>query len=137
MVLTAPFYDHDGQIAIDLPGARAVFTTRVVGRRSRDPRQRSASGSESSSLCQAGARQHEWSRQPSRSVGTGCMTEADALIATVRGLAPMVLAADCLPIVIAGPGSGRGGARRLARAGQRRDRNAVAGAPGTTRRRAS
>ena len=31
MDLRAPFYERDGQIAVDLPGARAIFTTRSWG----------------------------------------------------------------------------------------------------------
>ena len=31
MDLRAPFYERDGQIAVDLPGARAMFTTRSWG----------------------------------------------------------------------------------------------------------
>ena len=30
-MLAAPFYELDGQIAVDLPGARAVFTTTLLG----------------------------------------------------------------------------------------------------------
>ena len=30
-MLAAPFYELDGQIAVDLPGARAVFTTSSWG----------------------------------------------------------------------------------------------------------
>ncbi len=122
--LTAPFHELDGQVAIDLPGARAVFTTRRGG-------------------CSEG---------PYESLNLGLLTDDDAErvgrnrarlaaqlgvafasprqvhgnvvhtvtaandpqqvppdgdgVATARtGIAPLVLAADCLPVAIAAPGA--------------------------------
>jgi len=101
-VLAAPFYDLEGQIAIDLPGARAVFTTvswgdlretdREVGRR----------------LGVAVARAHQVHGSTviqTDIVPCGVMTQADAVATSTPNIAPTVISADCVPIVIAGGGA--------------------------------
>jgi YfiH family protein len=105
-MLPAPFYEHDGQIAIDFPDARAVFTTaswgdvrdtwRVVADRLgvRAVRVKQVHGNQVIAL--SGARDR---------VDLNSHPEADAVATALRGVAPMVLAADCLPIVIAGGGA--------------------------------
>jgi YfiH family protein len=104
-VLPDPFYDHDGQIAIDLPGARAVFTTRSWG----DVRESRSKIAERLGLELASATQVHGATVITVSASTGqhqaTLGEADAIVTTVGGVAPMVLAADCVPIVIAAPGA--------------------------------
>jgi polyphenol oxidase len=100
MVLKPPFYSLDGQIAIDLPGARAVFTTQAWG----DVRRTREEIGERLGTRLVSARQVHGNTVVQASSVTA-ETEADALIATTRGLAATVLAADCLPIVISGPGA--------------------------------
>ncbi len=104
MDLRAPFREQDGQIAVDLPGARAVFTTRSWG----DVRE---------SQEQIGERLGVKLVRPRQVHGNGAIatsdrasaavleTEADAIITTTHGIAPTVITADCLPIVIAAPGA--------------------------------
>ncbi|MDE3133445.1 MAG: polyphenol oxidase family protein [Acidobacteriota bacterium] len=102
MELPSPFREQDGQIAIDLPGAHVVFTTRSwgdvretqteiaqrLGLRIVRPRQ--VHGDKVIAVAEAQADQRH---------------EADALVTATPGLAPMVITADCLPIVIATPGA--------------------------------
>jgi polyphenol oxidase len=99
-VLPAPFYSLDGQIAIELPGARALFTTRAWG----DVREARDAIAERLGLRLAGARQVHGSTVVDAGSVTA-ETEADALFSTERQLAPVVLTADCLPIAIAGHGT--------------------------------
>jgi polyphenol oxidase len=106
MTLPTPFYEHDGQIAIDFAHARAVFTTaswgdvrdtwRVVADRLgvRVVRVKQVHGSEVIALGEGRER-----------VDGGSQAEADGVASALRGVAPMVLAADCLPIVIVGGGA--------------------------------
>jgi polyphenol oxidase len=97
--LREPFYDLDGQIAIDLPGARAVFTTSSWG----DVRE---------TLPTIAARLGVRAVRPKQVHGdtvamaaeTDRSVEADALFTDVAGAAPTVISADCVPIVIAGCG---------------------------------
>lgn len=100
MVLKPPFYSLDGQIATDVPGATAVFTTQAWGdvRRTREEigarlgtRLVNARQVHGDTVVQVGSVTAE--------------TEADALITTTHGLAAAVLAADCLPIVVSAPGA--------------------------------
>ena len=103
MELPPPFREQDGQIAIDLPGARAIFTTRSWG----DARE---------TWREIGARLGVTIVAGKQAHGTEVMSilsttghffpsdrEADAVITPTSGIAPMVLTADCLPIVIASP----------------------------------
>ena len=96
MELRPPFHEHDGQIAIDLPGARAIFTTRSWGdvRETQD---------------QIGERLGVRLVRPRQVHGDTVVaaddcapeTEADAIVSATRGIAPTVVTADCLPIVVA------------------------------------
>jgi len=101
-VLAAPFYDLDGQIAIDLPGARAVFTTALWG----DVRETDAEIASRLGVSVARARQvHGTTVIQTKIVPCGVMTEADAVATSTPGIAPMVISADCVPIMIAGGGA--------------------------------
>ncbi|MGI8428977.1 MAG: polyphenol oxidase family protein [Solirubrobacteraceae bacterium] len=123
MRLPEPFYHAGEHVGIDLPGARAVFTTRRGGfstgryaslnlghpgaftddrpnalRRNRESLEealavRFASAQQVHGVKVATA---DWRSQP---------CEADGLATAVPGLAPMVLSADCLPIALAGQGA--------------------------------
>jgi YfiH family protein len=98
MDLRDPFTEQDGQIAIELAGARALFTTRSWGD-VRDTQQ------------QIGERLGVTLVRPKQVHGNDVLTfagaaspsatEADAIVTSVRGVAPTVITADCLPIVIA------------------------------------
>ena len=102
-----PFYDLDGLIALDFMGARAVFTTRSWG----DVRDTQRRISERLGVQPV---------RPNQVHGNGVLTvtaaataettaptaeslEADAVVTATSGLAPMVITADCLPIVVAAP----------------------------------
>jgi polyphenol oxidase len=102
-MLPAPFYDQDGQIAIDLPGAKAVFTTRSWG----DVRETLPQIAQRLGVEPVLARQVHGATVITVTASTGQheapLTEADAIVTTAGGVAPMVLAADCVPIVIAAP----------------------------------
>lgn len=103
-MLEAPFYELDGQIAVDLPGARAVFTTSSWG----DLRESWRGVAERLTVRLVAARQVHGA-----TVVTIARTDdhsrisadADGIATAVPGLAPMVVAADCLPIVMAAPGA--------------------------------
>jgi hypothetical protein len=102
MDLQSPFEERDGQIAIDLPGARALFTTRSWGD-VRDTRERI-----SDALGVALAMPNQVHGAATVSLTTrpapgGIATDADAVVTGLREVAPTVVAADCLPIVIASP----------------------------------
>jgi polyphenol oxidase len=103
-MLSAPFYELDGQIAVDLPGARAVFTTRSWG----DLRETWPQIAERMTVRLVGSRQVHGSVVVT--IGqtddhSRIATDADGIATAVSGLAPMVVAADCLPIVLAAPGA--------------------------------
>jgi polyphenol oxidase len=101
-VLAAPFYELKGQIAIDLPGARALFTTASWG----DVRETEAEIASRLGVSLARARQvHGSTVIETKIVPSGVMTEADAVATSTAGIAPMVITADCVPIVIAGGGA--------------------------------
>jgi polyphenol oxidase len=104
-VFPDPFYDHEGQIAIDLPDARAVFTTRSWG----DVRETRSKIAERLGVDLAFAAQVHGTRVITVTASTGeheaPLTEADAIVTTAGGVAPTVLAADCVPIVIAARGA--------------------------------
>jgi YfiH family protein len=104
-VLPNPFYDHEGQIAIDLPDARAVFTTRSWG----DVRETRSKIAERLGLELVFATQVHGTGVVTVTASTGAqkaaLTESDAIVTTVGGVAPMVLVADCVPIVIAARGA--------------------------------
>jgi YfiH family protein len=102
MELRSPFHEREGQIAIDLPGAHALFTTRSWGD-IRDTEQ------------EIGERLGVKTVRPKQvhgahvlSVASGApqtATEGDAVATATQTIAPMVITADCLPIVIAAAGA--------------------------------
>lgn len=101
MELPSPFYESDGQIFVDLPGAHAVFTTRSWG----DVRETQEEISQRLGVRVVRAKQVHGDAVVAAS-GTSVPapgTEADAIVTGTAGIAPMVMTADCLPIVIAAP----------------------------------
>ncbi len=121
MRLPEPFLDAGDHIAIDLPGARGVFTTRRGGY-STGPYEslnlgfltdddRDAVDRNRSSLAGelgvrfAHIRQVHGSTVLTLSREPDALIEADGHATSIRGLAPMVLTADCLPIVVAAGGA--------------------------------
>ena len=103
MEFREPFRQHDGQIAIDLPGAHVIFTTRRWG----DVRETHDQIGQRLGVRLVRPKQvHGSNVIVARDDGAGALeTEADAVITATRGLAPTVISADCLPIVIAAPGA--------------------------------
>jgi copper oxidase (laccase) domain-containing protein len=129
MDVPAPFQLLDEHLAIDLPGARAVFTTRRggvsrgpfeslnLGRLTNDD---PAAVAENRHLLQARIggrmamiRQVHGTRvirrdDPTQASGPEPwedLDEADGQVTARPGVAPMVLTADCLPVAVAGGGA--------------------------------
>ncbi len=128
--LVAPFYARGEHLAIDLPGARAVFTTRRGGfstgpyeslnlgrltdddaravRRNRAFLQAQVDGSLAMIRQVHGSRvlriAKAYEVAPADSERNLELEEADGQVTAREGVAPMVLTADCLPIVVAGGG---------------------------------
>ncbi len=124
-----PFYALGEQFAIDLPGARAIFTTRRGGYSSGpyaslnlgrltddDPAavDRNRAALEDEFGVRLGyVRQVHGPRVceltsasvSDHTAGPGELPHADGLVSAEPGLAPTVLTADCLPIAIAGDGA--------------------------------
>jgi YfiH family protein len=118
-------------LAIDLPGATALFTTRRgglsegpfaslnLGLWTDDDPERVRANRELVRE-QAGAARLAQGRQVHGArvvVDAEALEEADGQVTTARGVAVMVLTADCLPIALAGPGAAgmvHGGWRGLA-----------------------
>jgi hypothetical protein len=104
-VLEAPFYSVDGQFAIDLPGAQAVFTTRSWG----DVRETADEIGSRLGVAPVRPRQVHGNRflQLETDPPTGVLVdiEADAILTARSGVAPMVMTADCLPIAVAAGGA--------------------------------
>jgi YfiH family protein len=114
-----PFYALDEHIAIDLPGARAVFTTRRGGHsrgvyaslnlgRLTDDNSEHVEANQRDLEARLGVkiarcRQVHGTEVVPASAAASEPPEADGQITTTRGVAPMVLTADCLPIVISAP----------------------------------
>lgn len=118
----APFYRLDEHFAIDLPGAHGLFTTRRGGQSAGpyaslnlgiltddDPesvRRNRQSVSELAgrrlSLCR---QVHGTTIRQADSEPGPELPRADGQITTERDLAPLVLVADCLPIIVATPGA--------------------------------
>jgi YfiH family protein len=110
----------DEHIEVDLPGARALFTTRRGGVSS-GPYESLNLGLSTDDDPAAVRVNRElvattvgaplaWARQVhgarARLTGTpGPTGDADAVVTTRPGLAPLVLTADCLPIAVAGDGA--------------------------------
>lgn len=123
----APFYPWDEHLAIDLPGALAVFTTRRggfstgpyaslnLGRltdddpeavdRNRGALQARVDGRLAMIRQVHGSRVLRLEEVPDGSEGTRVLVEADGQAGALPGLAPVVLTADCLPIAVAGGGA--------------------------------
>ncbi len=147
MRLPAPFYARGEHVGIDLPGARAVFTTRRggfsegpftslnLGRLTAD-RPEAVQRNRAQLQAQVGvAPAHirqvhgtDVRRITSLPVAGVAplpdegvdLPEADGQATPLRGLAPMVLVADCLPIAVAGRGRSNGdGAVAMLHAGWR------------------
>ncbi|MDE3134442.1 MAG: polyphenol oxidase family protein [Acidobacteriota bacterium] len=102
MELQRPFHEQDGQIAIELPGAQALFTTRAWG----DVRDTGQQISERLGVRLARPRQVHGNHvvtvtdDPTNGAPQP-LAEGDAIVTALHGVAPTVLTADCLPIVIA------------------------------------
>lgn len=103
MELRAPFFEHQGQVAIDLPGARALFTTRAWG----DVRETHEQIAQRLGVRLVHARQVHGNDVITVSAGAeqepSAALQADAIATASPGIAPTVITADCLPIVIAAP----------------------------------
>jgi len=147
--LPAPFYARDEHLAIALPGAEAVFTTRRGGfsdgpytslnlGRLTDDRPDAVRRNRSRLQERVGARPAHIRQVHGTVVRTVAdaedpfvaplpegdieFPEADGQATRVRGVAPMVLTADCLPIAVAGrggSGANGGGAVAMLHAGWR------------------
>jgi polyphenol oxidase len=129
MDLREPFYPWEEHLAIDLPGARAVFTTRRGGvstgpyaslnlgkltpddpeavQRNRD-RLQARIGARLAMIRQVHGPRVLRRDDPSQASGAAPvedLDEADGQVTAHPGIAPVVLTADCLPIVVAGGGS--------------------------------
>jgi polyphenol oxidase len=134
--LPAPFYARDEHLAIALPGAEAVFTTRRGGfsegpyaslnlGRLTDDRPDAVRRNRARLRERVGVRPAHIRQVHGTVVRTVAdasdpfvaplpdggieLPEADGQATRVRGVAPMVLTADCLPIAVAG--CGRSGAK--------------------------
>lgn len=124
MRLPEPFYGVGEHAGIDLPGARALFTTRRggfstgryatlnLGRFTDDSpgavQRNRASLQDALGVRLAYRRQVHGvtvSRITTAAAGRGEAQEADGMATAVVGLAPVVLSADCLPIALAGHGA--------------------------------
>jgi polyphenol oxidase len=102
LVLPAPFYDLEGQIAVDFPGARAVFTMASWG----DVRETDTEIARRLGVAVARPRQVHGTMVIHTDIAPcGVMTEADAVATSTRKIAATVISADCVPIVIAGGGA--------------------------------
>lgn len=122
--LPAPFQAWGPHIEIDLPGARAVFTTRrggfssgpyaslnlgrLTGDRARNVKRnravlQKALGVELTQTRQVHGREVRRLAAPAQLPSE--LPEGDGQATSLRGMAPMVLVADCLPLVVAGQGS--------------------------------
>lgn len=119
-----PFYVRGEHLAIDLPGACALFTTRRggvstgpyeslnFGRWTDDDPQavehnRAAVEQELGLRFVYGRQVHGTHVAPAHEppAPAAVPVESDGQLTAVRGLAPMVLTADCLPIAVAGGGA--------------------------------
>lgn len=129
MELPPPFYPWEEHMAVDLPGARAVFTTRrggvsagpyaslnlgkltaddpVAVERNRDLLQSQVGGRLAMIRQVHGARvvRRDEPSQVSGPRPRHELDEADGQVTAMPGVAPMVTTADCLPIVVAGGGA--------------------------------
>jgi YfiH family protein len=106
--LSEPFYALDGQIAIDLPGARALFTTASAGNLGLLTGDPAAAGNRDALADRLGVGL-AWCRQVHGNLVHSVASptdpqqpwiDGDGLTTRELGVAVLVLAADCLPIVI-------------------------------------
>ncbi len=127
-IVPAPFYAWERHFAINLTGARAVFTTRRggfstgpyeslnLGRLTADSPETVARNRASLQAKLGVAPAHirqvhgtdvrRITKRPLRPpVGDGVPPLFDGQATALAGVAPMVLVADCLPIALAGPGA--------------------------------
>lgn len=124
MSLLDPFYALGEHLAIDLPAARALFTTRRGGfstgpyaelnlGRLTDDDPEAVDRNRASLQAQLGIRfahirqihGSEVRRLTEMPDEAAELVQADGQATNVRGLAPVVLVADCLPIAVAGEGA--------------------------------
>lgn len=108
MEIPAPFFWLHEQIAVDLPGARAMFTTKTAGNLgllTGDPQV----PANRDRLTQRLGLGLAWRKQvhgaavdtvDAATDPSAPWIEADGVATRAHGVAPLVLAADCLPIVI-------------------------------------
>ncbi len=114
MELVPPFYELEGQIAVDLPGARAVFTKAAAGdARETLPAIAKLFGVHAVRPLQVhgklvldldAALTHALPATPVPGMATVVDVAADAVCNARAGVAATVIVADCLPIAIAGGG---------------------------------
>lgn len=124
MIVPAPFFELAEQFAIDLPGARAVFTTRRGGhsdgpyaslnlgfatnddaacaRRNRRTLEATVGAPPAAYMYQVHGADVRPILDPAAALQR---PELDGQATIVRGVAPAALAADCLPVAIAGGGA--------------------------------
>jgi hypothetical protein len=125
MDLPAPFHPWGEHLAIDLPGARAVFTTRRGGvssgpyaslnlGRLTDDDPAAVERNRALLHAQVGVPMTQIRQVHGTTVlrvsqptplGTDEPPEADGQATDTAGLAPLVLVADCLPVAVAGEGA--------------------------------
>jgi YfiH family protein len=120
--LSPPFLAAGDHIAVELPGARAVFTTRRGGHssgpyaslnfgrltddRAEDVRRNHATLESELGVSLSYIRQvHGTDVVRITAPSDGAPQEADAQATASAGVAPMVMTADCLPIAVAGGGA--------------------------------
>jgi polyphenol oxidase len=157
MDLPAPFFELSGHFAIDLPGARAVFTTRRGGHSvgpyaslnlgfATDDDPSVQERNRGALARRVGAPPPAWQYQVhGDEIGilddlrqVADRPRLDGRATRLRGVAPAALAADCLPVAIAGDGAvaivhagWRGLASGVLEAGVRAVRALAAGAGAT------
>jgi YfiH family protein len=123
----APFYAFGEHFAIDLDGARAVFTTRrggfssgpyeslnlgrLTADRPEDVKRNRAALKKQLDVALAYIRQVHGNAvrrvvaPPVEPTETVELPECDGQATALPGVAPMVMTADCLPVAVAGPGA--------------------------------
>ena len=121
--LPSPFAWSEEQIAIDLPGGHAVFTTRAGGDLASEP-------AGSRALRRAvGPAPERWAQDHqvhgtrvrvgrARRAGAADGRRVRRVATARRDVACVVRAADCVPVALVAPGRRRDAPRRLARAGR-------------------
>lgn len=103
MLLPEPFYAAGEHLAIDLPGSRALFTTRRAG--SAAEKENRESLERRLGVRVAYGRQVHGARVRRTAVPGEGPPEADGQATATPGVGGMILTADCLPIAIAGQGA--------------------------------